>query len=210
MHLETLVGVRHIPDQLLLPDSDREDLTILTAMAQNATAVSEHIEQQTSPAWPVIVTRNLADERLYRTVIYSHSGLEQQHLPFVGFVSKKQTMLPAAISSRLADIDKTLVMELAQSSGLLSYSSLELRDGVWFNLVVFARSEVKEHILGLRSHQFAAYELAPSYYQWIRLHHGVMVEGQLSLQKTKYYTFHTASRQPTIYVQTYQPSVAVL
>jgi hypothetical protein len=104
-------------------------------------------------------------------------------------------------------------MELAEHPGLLNYSSLELADGIWYNLVIFAHTEVKSDILGLKTHQFAAYELAPSYYQWIRLHHGVITgkclsEG-LTLYKTKYYTFHTLAQQPTIHIQTYDPPVAI-
>ena len=51
-------------------------------------------------------------------------------------------------------------------------------------------------------HKYAAYRLAHSYYEWIRLHNGVMPEGldhmEMQLQKTKYYTFQAGQQRPSI------------
>src|SRR5215469_2591812 len=49
-------------------------------------------------------------------------------------------------------------------------------------------SIVKVHIKSAPLHQYAAYSLADSYYEWIRLHNGVMPEGldhtEMLLQRT--------------------------
>ena len=92
--------------------------------------------------------------------------------------------------------------ELISNPGLLSYSSLELRNGDWCNLVVLNGEEAKTHLKNTSTHTYAAYQLAPHYYEWIRLHNGVMSEGldhtEMLLQKTKYYIFYAAQPRPAI------------
>jgi hypothetical protein len=189
------------------------DLSILTAMIRQVEDIRKQVEQPIPLTLPVITSATEPGQRLHRVIIYRPLPLDQQELQFVGFVSKCHPDTPATIATALADVDKALVMELAQHPGLLNYSSLELADGIWYNLVVFAHTEVKNDILVLKTHQFAVYELAPSYYQWIRLHHGTITgkrlpEG-LALHKTKHYLFHTLAQQPAIYIQTYEPPVAL-
>src|SRR2546426_481732 len=83
---------------------------------------------------------------------------------------------------------------------VLRYSSLELRNGDWCNLVLLSDAGAKTHIKGSEMHKYAAYHLAHSYYEWIRLHNGVMPEGldhmEMQLQKTKYYTFQAGQQRP--------------
>jgi hypothetical protein len=72
---------------------------------------------------------------------------------------------------------------------------------------------VKNDILAPKTHQLAAYEQVPLHYQWIRLHHGIIIEKGLSegltLNKTRYYLLHSLAQPPTTYIQTYDPPVAV-
>src|SRR6202043_359578 len=123
-------------------------------------------------------------------------------LAFVGFLSGRQKRLRPSILSAIKRTDKRLVMELADVSGILSYSSLELRNGDWCNLVVLTDASAKRHITGSQTHQHAAYLLAQAYYAWIRLHSGVMPEGldhmEMQLLKTRYYTFHPGQTKPSI------------
>jgi hypothetical protein len=88
--------------------------------------------------------------------------------------------------------DALLVKELVSIPGLLCYSSLEFRTGIWYNLVLFTDSHVKTHLKNGATHRYVARQLAPRYYEWIRLHSGMMPDGlstnTLLVQKTKYYT----------------------
>ena len=141
---------------------------------------------------------------MHRVVLYKSPELfAQQALPFVGFISKKKTILAASVVDEIADIDKTLILEFMQNSELLSYSSLELEDGNWCNLVVFNSVSAKTHIEHSHTHQHAAYRMAPQYYDWIRLHNGVItresMHDQLTIERTKYYTFHAGQTRPVIY-----------
>ena len=178
-------------------------------MAQQVEGVNNQLAQQTPPSLPVISSLAAPEGRIHRIVIYRSLPSTRQALQFVGFVSKRHADTPEPVLTSLQDVDSRLVVELAEQPGLLNYSSLELAHGIWYNLVIFVHTEVKGAILGLKTHQFAAYGLAPSYYQWIRLHHGVIAGGHLSdeltLTKTKYYTFHTFARQPDTRIQVYEP-----
>jgi hypothetical protein len=144
---------------------------------------------------------------MHRIAIYdiNISLSELQHcksLVFVGFVSKKRQLLSASIINSIYEVDKTLITELQSAAGLLSYSSLELHRGNWYNLVLLSDHAAKNHIQGSGAHKYAAYQLAPRYYEWIRLHSGIIADGlndgQLMLQHTKYYTFHESSSQAEI------------
>ena len=141
--------------------------------------------------------------RKHRIAFYHPEALlAQTPLAFVGFLSARQKLLRPSILNAIKRTDRRLVMELADVPGILSYSSLELRNGDWCNLVVLTDASVKRHITGSQTHQHAAYLLAHAYYAWIRLHSGVMPEGldhmEMHLLKTRYYTFHPGQMKPSI------------
>ncbi len=87
-------------------------------------------------------------------------------------------------------------------------SILELHDGNWCNLVLLNDPEVKIRLKNSETHRYAAYELAPSCYEWIRLHNGIMPAGlagdDMLLQKTRYYLYQEVERRPTIREITYE------
>lgn len=147
--------------------------------------------------------------RMHRIAIYEPQELQiQQSLAFVGFVSMKQQPLSASIVEDIHKVDRKLVAELVGTPGMLSYSSLELRTGNWYNLVLFNDPTAKRHIKDSETHKYAAYQLAPRYYEWIRLHSGVMPGGidrcDLVLQKTKCYTFQLITSRPIVRELTYE------
>jgi hypothetical protein len=67
---------------------------------------------------------------------------------------------------------------------------------------LFNDPEAKTHIKRSATHAYAAYELSPRYYDWVRIHTGFMPEGlvrnELVVQKTRYYLFHGTHKKPTI------------
>jgi hypothetical protein len=141
--------------------------------------------------------------QVHRIALYQPGALlKQTPLSFVGFLSARQKPLSPSILEGIHSADRQLVTELADAPGILSYSSLELRNGDWCNLVVLADTSAKVHITGSQTHQHAAYSLAHAYYAWIRLHSGVMPVGldhmEMHLVKTRYYTFHPGQAKPTI------------
>ena len=79
---------------------------------------------------------------------------------------------------------------------------MELRNGNWYNIVLLSDADAKKHIRSAETHVYAAYQLAPRYYEWIRLHSGVIPGGldqvELMLQKTRYYVFQRTQPRPVI------------
>jgi hypothetical protein len=147
--------------------------------------------------------------RTHRIAIYDLQQLQvQRNLAFVGFVSRKQQPLSDSIVEDIHEVDKKLVAELVGTPGMLSYSSLELRTGNWYNLVLFNDPVTKRHIKDSATHRYAAYQLAPRYYEWIRLHSGIMPGGiarcDLVLQKTKHYTFQMITSRPVVRELTFE------
>jgi|GEM_PF-6981445 len=132
--------------------------------------------------------------RTHRIVIYHAGDLSLGHdLPFVGFISgRRRTALPA-IGSEIEQLDRQLVAELANAPAVLSYSSLQLHSGNWYNLAIFRDAGGKTIFHRMDTHTYAAHEIAPRYYDWIRLHHGIIVgtlaDGVLHLQYTRHITF---------------------
>jgi hypothetical protein len=195
--------------QRVAPDRNKGklDLIVLRYIVHKLRLVTQLQEQTANMRDSRFYYADEHHQRMHRITIYdiNISLSELQHcksLVFVGFVSKKRQLLSASIINSIYEVDKTLITELQSAAGLLSYSSLELRRGNWYNLVLLSDHAAKNHIQGSGTHKYAAYQLAPRYYEWIRLHSGIIAggldDGQLMLQHTKYYTFHESSSQAEI------------
>lgn len=187
------------------------DLVILRYMAQRVLVTLRSLAQETSTTQPVFYYLDERRRRTHRLAIYRPDELLlNNELAFVGFVSGKLKPLRPSIAADLRIMDKKLVAELVNTPGLLSYSSLELQEGNWCNLVLLNDPEIKIRLKQAATHQYAAYEVAPSCYEWIRLHHGYMPAGldgnDMILQKTRYYMYQGAERRPIVREITYQDS----
>jgi hypothetical protein len=147
---------------------------------------------------------------MHRIAIFRAEHLCLQNpLAFVGFRSARQQQLRPSIIRAIQRTDKKLVEELADAAGVLSYSSFQLRNGDWCNLVLLCDDGAKMQLKRSETHTYAAYHLAHAYYDWIRLHHGVMPEGldhmEMQLLKTRYYTFQPGRETPAIRECIYEP-----
>jgi hypothetical protein len=130
-------------------------------------------------------------ERLHRMVVLSRQQLlDAAALTVVGFFGHKRASADPTI---LADVDTDLLLEFLHHNYVLSYSSLELPDGNWANLVLLLDASGIEHWRVSQRHAYAARELAPLFYKTIRLHNGTLPGGlaapQLVLLSTKYYDY---------------------
>jgi hypothetical protein len=132
-------------------------------------------------------------ERLHRMVILSRQLLLNAYpLTVVGFFGERRGEANPAL---LQDVDTELVQEFLHHVYVLSYSSLELADGNWANMVLMLGAEGIQHWRNSHKHAYAARELAPQFYHTIRLHNGTLPGGlsspNLTLAATKYYEFHS-------------------
>lgn len=213
MQKNTFVDYRQVLGKFTLQelDADSQDQHVLSYMAS---AAFQAIKQQESSALqlPVIAYVNEPGQPAYRVVTYKKAIPVDDTILFVGFLSKKQAAISATLSEYLGVIDGQMITRLTGFPALLSYSSLELSDGNWCNLVIFTQDALRDDLLATALHQHAAYELAPLYYQWIRIHRGLITIKDnvptLCFNQTRYYTFNSAIPQPTIRLQSYPDALS--
>lgn len=172
------------------------DMIVLKYMARRVQIAAQQIDilQTEQPQLCILQERH---RRIHRIALYSMDALRERiNMLFVGFISKKRASLSPTIIADIERVDKRLLIELGNNPGLLSYSSLQFRSGNWCNLVLFRDNEAKKHVRDTEVHSHAAYQLAPRYYEWVRLHNGTLTgglaQGVFTLQKTRLYTFHSA------------------
>ncbi len=191
----------------------RLDMHVLRYMAQR---LRLHMQTTATDADTTLPSMHFAEEqrsRTHRMVIYNQPQfLQTGTLLFVGFISGLQQQVSPAITQEIYRVDKLFMAELANNPGLLSYSSLELNKGHWYNLVLLSDLAAKTYFKDSSTHRYAAYQLATHYYAWIRLHNGFMSGGlegrELIVQSTKYYTFPEIGQQPEIQELLYESHVS--
>ncbi len=190
---------------------ERSDLTVLRYMARRLHLMIQRFEQEATCTHPEPALY-LGQERrghMHRIVIYRQQELLLKvPLTFVGFISKRKEHLAPSILEKIQMADGRMVEELVGAPGILSYSSLELPHGNWCNLVIMNDTSIKSFIKNTETHTYASQHLARSYYEWIRLHHGMLPEGldpmEMRLLKTRHYTYHADSQKPHIEEQHYR------
>jgi hypothetical protein len=137
----------------------RLDLVVLRFMAKNIAVTLRALEQHAEITLPLSYAFDELRGRQYRMLIFApHALLASEHLRFVGFVSHRSRTAGQAVIDEIFRADEAMVAGLAHVPDLLSYSSLELHPGDWYNLVVFRDTAVKMHVKSiatppLNSHQ---------------------------------------------------------
>jgi hypothetical protein len=130
--------------------------------------------------------------RQHRIILMNGTSLWRGgRFAFVGFFGRKR---PDTNVIDLDLLDRELIAEFADYPHLLSYSSLELSDGSWANLVVMSSPEGAIHWAKSARHTYAAHVVAPQCYTTIRLHTGTMSANSTSgevmtIERTKIFDF---------------------
>ena len=184
------------------------DTLVLGYMVKRLHLAVQSCASLPAPLSPSIGKLPERNERLHRVVLYQPQELLlKRRFLFVGFVSKMQQDVEQDVIHEIGQVDAQLIEVLATYAGILSYSSLELRQGQWCNLVILDDTHAKKQIKEIERHTYAVHHLAHNYYDWIRLHHGILFEGldctEMRLQKTKYYAFQKAQHMPVMREDTY-------
>lgn len=126
-------------------------------------------------------------------VIRPNAVLSAERIVVVGFCGQKRAGLSEALSRQMSDLDTQLVYELNDNPHMLAYSSLQLADGNWHNLVLIAHEDGIPHWRESARHIYAANEFTPRYFASIRLHNGELPNGlasqKIMMSATKYYDF---------------------
>jgi len=172
------------------PSRTSEDLAALREMAA---ALARLCRGRLPPGpRPLVLDAGQRGGRGHRAVLCDETRLHDLTGPsLVGFFGEKRTDVDP---TPLNETDDALIAEFPVHPGVLSYSSLELPDGNWGNLIVLDGPAAREHWRTGSRHAYAAGELAPRHYTVIRLHRG-RVAGSLGdpprlvLEETLYHDF---------------------
>ncbi len=94
----------------------------------------------------------------------------------------------------LEEANADIVLEFRSYPGILSYTSIELADGNWANLVIHDLPDDRERWRSSERHAQVASALSPLYYKNVRIHNGYIDGGVLSgkgivLERTKYWDY---------------------
>ncbi len=97
-------------------------------------------------------------------------------------------------SASVDDVESKLHEEFRSYPGILSYSSAELVDDQWLDLVVHTDPDDREAWRGSKVHAHAVERLAPLMYHSVRIHNGYVLGGPIGsqsviLENTKYWDY---------------------
>jgi hypothetical protein len=186
---ETAVG-RGFTD----PAQTTRDLAAVGLMLENIRRQVSAAALPTGPR-PLVLAGHETDGRAHRAIVCDARRLgDGRDLAWVGFFAVKRRDVDSA---PLTVRDEELIQEFPDHPGILSYSSLELGDGDWGNLILLDGDEAREHWRVSERHAHAARELAPRHYTDVRLHQGILpggvrARGEAILRRTKYYDYRDA------------------
>lgn len=172
---------------------EKRDLLVLKYMTRRLNGILRQLEPPTTTE-PLLYLLPERHQRTHRVLLYRKQELLSGiPLLFVGFLSGRQKGMDPEVVEAIHAADRQIVEDLTHNTALLSYSSLQLRNGEWCNLVIMRDASAKARLRNSTLHCHAAHHLAHSYYAWIRLHNGTMHQGldhtEMHVLKTKYYTF---------------------
>lgn len=140
-----------------------------------------------------------------RTVVCDPAGLRgTAEVQIVGFFGDRRL---DADQPTIEESELDLITELRSFPGMLSYSSVELVDHYWANLVVHRNPTDREDWRGSAVHVHAVDHIAPRAYHGVRIHNGCITDGicgreTVVLESTKYWdydvepTWHALRRLP--------------
>lgn len=109
----------------------------------------------------------------------------------VGFFGERRA---DASQSVVDDFEVELLMEFRSYPGILSYSSTELIDNYWANLVIHALTDDAQDWRGSKVHKRAVTEISPRQYRSVRIHNGKLPGGvvggeAITVERTKFWDY---------------------
>ena len=132
-----------------------------------------------------------------RTVICDPAGLAApRDVCIVGFFGERRG--DPETQRRIDRLERAMLTQFRDHPGVLSYSSIELVDDYWANLVVHTDERDRDAWRGGAVHREAAEDASPDHYRSVRIHHGVLTDGVCSsniirLHRTKYWDYGETS-----------------
>ncbi len=168
------------------------DLALMTYLLQDLRALARRaakgeltVEPYGAITWDVHGLRR-------RTVICNPERLMQQaDVQCVGFFGNRRN---TSAASAVDEAELDVIGEFRSHPGIVSYSSVELVDNQWANLVLHTEPADREAWRHSAVHIAAAEELAPRVYCDVRIHNGHIRDGAVGpetviIETTKYWDY---------------------
>lgn len=130
--------------------------------------------------------------------------LESPVVNVVGFFGDRRTNADVVC---LDNVEVDLLAEFRNYPGIMSYSSVELVDHHWANLVVHAKPDDRQAWRGSSVHKHAVETIAPQVYHSVRIHNGcirggVTGVGHVEIETTKYWDYDVSPTWEAIRILT--------
>lgn len=141
---------------------------------------------------------NEPDGRRHRVVLSRVERLRlSDDLTVVGFFGQRRKAVELRWDEALERADADLILEFPKYPGVLTYSTLQLQDGDFGDLALMTQPASIEHWSESGAHAYAANEVSPRVFHWVRLHTGLLPGGlasarEIVLTQTKYFDYSSA------------------
>ena len=164
-----------------------QDVRALVRLAQNGVV---EVEEYEPIVWFVHgLKRRIVPCRLARL-------LDGRDLEVVGFFGSRRQAIgasPVASEDPIEALDRDLTAEFKYHPGICSYSTIEMIDGFWANLVLHEVPSDTEDWRSNHVHR-GAVALSPDLYRDVRIHNGRLSGGvdsnhEIVLDRTKYWDY---------------------
>lgn len=174
------------------PDHIPGDRATLLYMARQLCLMLENPHRLTDI--PQTILFNMPGEAswLHRLVLANpHHFQRPSPIQVVGFFGQSRSQADSALAQ---EFDQTLLQEIPQHEGLISYSTMRLKDGNYANLVLFTSQEAQMAWSRSEAHAKAVYELSPGFYHSVRIYNGrfphtIHQNDALQLHKARYFDY---------------------
>ena len=192
----TLLRTLESPDEhaFAAVDRYRSDIALLNYLLQDLRVLVRRyakgeleLSEQQKIVWEVHGLQR-------RTVVCDPKRLlEDTSVQFVGFFGDRRETVDEVV---LNANEQALLDEFVNYPGILSYSSSELVNGYWANLVVHSDPDDREDWRGSHIHKDAVATIAPAAYHNVRIHNGLIAAGVIGsdtvvIGSTKYWDYDT-------------------
>ena len=167
------------------------DLDVMAYMLQDLRTLLRSAEAGKVEVWSHRPFTWTVHELHRRTVVCEPVQVrEHQRVCIVGFFGNRRNEFPWAKTDA---IDVRLIDEFKSFPGILSYTSMELADDYWANLVVHAEPDDRDAWRNSIPHRHAV-ELSPTLYTSVRIYNGHLPGGvagsrAVEIDTTKYWDY---------------------
>jgi len=168
------------------------DLSTLRYMAGQLCLTLQNPHMMTDSPQTILFNLPGKTSWIHRLVLANPRHFAQPGLiHVVGFFGQSRSEADIELAQ---EFDRTLMKEIPQHEGLISYSTMLLKDGNYANLVLFTSGDAQMAWSRSEAHAKAVYELSPSFYHSIRIYngrlpHGIQRRDALKLHKARYFDY---------------------